>query len=37
VEGSARQIADVVVESVQAFADPMPLRDDITALAIKVA
>lgn len=34
--GSARQIVDVVVESVQAFADPVPLRDDLTALVLKV-
>lgn len=34
--GSARQIADVVVESVQAFADPAPLKDDVTALVIKI-
>ena len=34
--GSAKQIADVVVESVQAFADPAPVRDDITALVIKI-
>lgn len=34
--GDARQIADVVVESVQAFVDPAPLRDDVTALVIKV-
>lgn len=36
VVGSARQIVDVLVESVQAFADPDPLRDDITALVLKV-
>lgn len=36
VVGSARQIVDVVVESVQAFVDPMPLRDDVTALVLKV-
>jgi len=36
VVGSARQIADVVVETAQAFADPDPLRDDLTALVIKV-
>lgn len=36
VVGSARQIADVVVETVQAFVDPAKPRDDITALAIKV-
>ncbi|MFA4875126.1 MAG: GAF domain-containing SpoIIE family protein phosphatase [bacterium] len=36
VVGSARQIVDVVVETVQAFVDPDKPRDDITALAIKV-
>ncbi len=36
VVGSARQICDVVVETVQAFIDPSPPRDDITALVIKV-
>lgn len=36
VVGSARQIADVVVETVQAFVDPEPPRDDITALVLKV-
>ena len=36
VVGSARQIVDVVVENAQAFAAPDPLRDDVTALAIKV-
>jgi len=36
VVGSARQIVDVVVESAQAFVDPKPVRDDVTALAIKV-
>lgn len=34
--GSARQICDVVVETVQAFIDPEPPRDDITALVIKI-
>ncbi|MFH0800167.1 MAG: GAF domain-containing SpoIIE family protein phosphatase [Pseudomonadota bacterium] len=34
--GSARQICDVIVESVQAFVDPDPPRDDITALVLKV-
>ncbi|HPQ80586.1 MAG TPA: SpoIIE family protein phosphatase [bacterium] len=36
VVGSARQIVDVVVESTQAFVDPLPLSDDVTAMAIKV-
>jgi phosphoserine phosphatase RsbU/P len=36
IVGSARQIADVIVESVQAFVDPAPPRDDITALVLKV-
>ncbi|MBN1283731.1 MAG: SpoIIE family protein phosphatase [Proteobacteria bacterium] len=36
VVGSARQIVDVIVESAQSFADPDPLRDDVTALAVKV-
>lgn len=36
VVGSARQIADVIVENVQAFIDPSPPRDDITALVLKV-
>ncbi|MFH1830332.1 MAG: GAF domain-containing SpoIIE family protein phosphatase [Pseudomonadota bacterium] len=36
VVGSAQQIVDVIVESVQAFCDPHPLRDDLTALVIKV-
>ena len=36
VVGSARQIADVVVESVQSFVDPEPPRDDVTALVLKV-
>jgi sigma-B regulation protein RsbU (phosphoserine phosphatase) len=36
IVGSARQIVDVLVETVQAFADPDPLRDDITALVLKV-
>lgn len=35
--GSARQIVDVVVESVQAFTDPKPLADDVTAMVIKIA
>lgn len=34
--GSARDIADVVVETVQAFADPNRLSDDVTALVLKV-
>ena len=34
--GSARQIVDVVVETVQMFIDPEPPRDDITALVLKV-
>ena len=33
---SSRQIVDVIVESVQAFVDPNPLRDDITAMVLKV-
>lgn len=33
---SSRQIVDVIVESVQAFVDPGPLRDDITAMILKV-
>ncbi len=36
VVGDAQQIVDVIVESVQAFCDPWPLRDDLTALVIKV-
>lgn len=36
VVGDARQIVDVLVESVQAFSDPGPLRDDLTALVLKV-
>lgn len=36
VVGSAQQIVDVLVETVQAFTDPDPLRDDITALVLKV-
>ncbi len=36
VVGSARQIVDVIVESVQAYIDPDPPRDDVTALVIKV-
>ncbi len=36
VVGDARQIADVVVESAQSFSDPDPLRDDATALVIKI-
>ncbi len=36
VVGSARQITDVVVETVQAFIDPKTPKDDITALTIKV-
>ncbi|NLD27883.1 MAG: SpoIIE family protein phosphatase [Myxococcales bacterium] len=36
VVGSAQQIVDVLVETVQAFIDPLPARDDITALVIKV-
>lgn len=34
--GSARQIVDVIVETVQAFIDPVPPRDDITALVFKI-
>jgi sigma-B regulation protein RsbU (phosphoserine phosphatase) len=34
--GSARQIVDVVVETVQMFIDPEQPRDDITALVLKV-
>jgi sigma-B regulation protein RsbU (phosphoserine phosphatase) len=34
--GTARQIVDVLVETVQSFIDPLPARDDITALVIKV-
>jgi sigma-B regulation protein RsbU (phosphoserine phosphatase) len=36
VVGSAQQIVDVVVETVQSFCDPEPLRDDLTAMVIKV-
>lgn len=36
VVGSARQIVDVVVETVQAFVDPLPLRDDVTAMVLKI-
>ena len=36
VVGSAQQIVDVLVESVQAFTDPGPLRDDLTALVLKI-
>jgi sigma-B regulation protein RsbU (phosphoserine phosphatase) len=36
VGSSARAIVDVVVENVQAFIDPDPPRDDLTALVIKV-
>lgn len=36
VVGSSRQIVDVVVESAQAFVDPLPLSDDVTAMAIKL-
>lgn len=36
IVGSARQIADVIVETVQAFADPAPLKDDVTTLVIKL-
>lgn len=36
IVGSSRQIADVVVESVQAFVDPRLVQDDVTALVIKV-
>lgn len=36
VVGSARQIVDVLVETVQAFLDPDEPRDDITALVLKV-
>jgi sigma-B regulation protein RsbU (phosphoserine phosphatase) len=36
VVGSARQISDVIVETVQAFIDPLTPRDDITTLVVKV-
>jgi sigma-B regulation protein RsbU (phosphoserine phosphatase) len=36
VVGNSRQIVDVVVETVQAFIDPLTPRDDITALVIKI-
>jgi sigma-B regulation protein RsbU (phosphoserine phosphatase) len=36
VVGSAQQIVDVLVETVQTFSDPGPLRDDLTALVLKV-
>jgi len=36
VVGNARQIVDVIVETVQTFIDPLPARDDITALVIKI-
>ncbi|MBT3181476.1 MAG: SpoIIE family protein phosphatase [Deltaproteobacteria bacterium] len=36
VVGTARQIVDVLVENVQSFIDPLPARDDITALVIKL-
>jgi phosphoserine phosphatase RsbU/P len=36
VVGDAQQIVDVVVETVQGFVDPDPLRDDVTALVLKI-
>lgn len=36
IVGTARQIVDVLVENVQSFSDPAPVKDDITALVIKV-
>ncbi len=36
VVGDAQQIVDVVVETVQGFVDPDPVRDDITALVLKI-
>jgi len=36
VVGTSKQIVDVIVESVQSFIDPIRLKDDITALVIKV-
>lgn len=36
VVGSARQIVDVMVETVQSFVDPMLPRDDVTAMVIKI-
>lgn len=36
IHSSAQQICDVLVESVAAFADPNSVKDDVTALVIKV-
>lgn len=36
IGSTAQQICDVLVESVAAFADPNALKDDVTALVIKV-
>lgn len=36
LDAHARDIADVIVETVQAFVDPCRLNDDVTALVLKV-
>ncbi|MFH1654589.1 MAG: GAF domain-containing SpoIIE family protein phosphatase [Pseudomonadota bacterium] len=35
-EVSAKQISDIIVENVQSFSDPNPLKDDVTALVLKI-
>lgn len=36
IGGSAKQMAEVIVENVQSFIDPLPLKDDVTALVVKI-